>query len=240
MRVLVVEDDLTLQHGLKQILESAGHSTEVSGDGSEADALLATQSYDLVVLDLGLPGMDGICVLKRLRARRQTLPVLILSARDAIEQRVEGLDGGADDYLTKPFELAEFRARVRALLRRGQGAVVALGDLEWSWENRQAAVRQELLALSPHESTLLEIFVSAPERIVTKASLRQRIGDESDEAPDNMVEVYIHRLRRKLAGARLEIRTVRGLGYMLHELEPGVVAAVTAPDAGSDREPPAA
>ena len=217
MRVLVVEDDPTLQNGLQQILAAVGHQVEVSGDGGEADALLATGSYDLVVLDLGLPGMDGLNVLKRLRARKQTVPVLVLSARDATEQRVAGLDQGADDYLTKPFELTELRARVRALLRRGQGAVVRLGALEWSWENRQATVEQATLALSPHESTILEALVSAPERIVTKASLRLRIGDSGDEAPDNMVEVYIHRLRRKLAGAALEIRTVRGLGYMLHE-----------------------
>jgi len=219
MRVLVVEDDLTLQRGLQQILETAGHRAEISGDGSEANLLLATESYDLVVLDLGLPGMDGIDVLKRLRARKQTLPVLILSARDATEQRVAGLDHGADDYLTKPFELSEFRARVRALLRRGQAAVMRLGAIEWSWENRQASVNQTLLALSPHESTMLEALLQNPEKIVTKDSMRQRIGDDRSASLDNMVEVYIHRLRRKLVGAGVEIRTVRGLGYMLHELE---------------------
>ena len=217
VRVLLAEDDLTLQRGLAQVLGEAGHQTVVVGNGAHADTLLATESFDLVVLDLGLPGMDGIEVLERLRQRRQTLAVLILSARDRTLDRVHGLDRGADDYLTKPFELAEFEARVRALLRRGQGASFKLGRLEWFRDRREAAVGKTALALSRHEINLLEALVQVPRRIVAKHTLAQLLGEDGAAAADNMVEVYIHRLRRKLADAEVEIGTVRGLGYRLIE-----------------------
>ena len=218
MDVLLAEDDLTLQLGLRQVLTAAGHQTIVAADGAHADTLLATESFDLLVLDLGLPKLDGLAVLQRLRQRKQSLPVLILSARDRTEDRVRGLDTGADDYLTKPFELDEFEARVRALLRRGQGATLVLGTLEWSSENRQAWVDRAPLVLSPHELTVLESLLQSMGKIVTKATLARRLGAEDYAAGDNIVEVYIYRLRKKLAVARVEIRTVRGLGYLLHEL----------------------
>ena len=217
VRVLLAEDDLTLQRGLAQVLGEAGHQVVVVGNGAHADTLLATESFDLVVLDLGLPGMDGIEVLERLRQRRQTLAVLILSARDRTLDRVHGLDRGADDYMTKPFELAEFEARVRALLRRGQGASFRLGRLEWLWDRREAAIGETALALSRHEINLLEALVQVPRRIVAKNTLAQLLGEDGAAAADNMVEVYIHRLRRKLADAGVEIGTVRGLGYRLIE-----------------------
>lgn len=217
MRVLLVEDDLTLQRGLRQTLCDAGHRTVVASDGEHADTLLRGEPFDLVVLDLGLPGLDGIVVLERLRRRRQTTPVLVLSARDRTEDRVRGLDTGADDYLCKPFDLAEFEARVRAFMRRGQGATVRVGALEWSWESRQGRVGGAVLEMSRHEITILETLLQAPGRIVAKGVLARRIGDEVSAAADNMVEVYIHRLRRKLAQFNIEIRTVRGLGYALHE-----------------------
>ncbi len=221
MRVLLAEDDPTLQKGLAQVLGGAGHQAVVAGDGHQADTLLATETFDLVVLDLGLPRLDGIAVLERLRRRRQTVPVLILSARDRTQDRVLGLDRGADDYMTKPFELSEFEARVRALLRRGQGAAFRIGRLEWSWDRREASVDGEVLALSRHEVSLLESLVQSSGRTVAKAALAMLLGEDGTPAGDNMVEVYVHRLRRKLADAGLEIRTVRGLGYRLHEIDGG-------------------
>lgn len=213
MRVLLVEDDVTLQLGLEQVLMDAGHQAIVAGDGLHADTLLTTEPFDLVVLDLGLPKMDGIQVLERLRRRRQTLPVLILSARDQTLDRVRGLDSGADDYMTKPFELSEFEARVRALLRRGQGASICIGRLEWFWERREATIDGQTLALTRHEGSLLEAFVQSAGRVVAKEILAHRLGDDGAVAGDNLVEVYIHRLRRKLIEAHVKIRTVRGLGY---------------------------
>jgi two-component system, OmpR family, response regulator len=213
LKVLVAEDDATLQRGLQFVLETIGHQTTIVGDGVHADTLLATEAFDLVVLDLGLPGVDGLAVLQRLRRRRQVTPVLILSARDRTEDRVQGLDSGADDYLTKPFELSEFEARVRALLRRGQGATVEIGKLQWSWTDRQARIADVEIALSQHEATLIEALMQTPGKVVAKQLLASRIGG------DNMVEVYIHRLRRKLTDAGVELRTVRGFGYLLREID---------------------
>jgi DNA-binding response OmpR family regulator len=218
MRVLLAEDDPTLRMGLIQALAGAGHEAIAAADGAHADTLLATSDFDLLVLDLGLPRMDGLDVLARLRARREainrSLPVLILSARDSMEARVRGLDGGADDYLTKPFDLREFEARVRALLRRGHSTTLAIGRLEWDWEGRQGTIDGRPLACSPHETALIEVLLRKAGRIVTKANLANLIGDDG-VAVENKVEVYIHRLRRKMTDAGIEIRNVRGLGYLL-------------------------
>jgi len=156
-------------------------------------------------------------VLRRLRARRRQLPVLILSARDRTEDRITGLNSGADDYLPKPFDLAEFEARVRALLRRGHGAVTCFGRLEWHWESRQALVDGTALSLSPKDLILLESLLQQAGKVVNKESLAWRMGDADLAAGENMVEVYIHRMRRKLAPAGLAILTVRGVGYLLRE-----------------------
>jgi DNA-binding response OmpR family regulator len=218
MRVLLAEDDPTLRTGLMQALAQAGHDAVGAVDGAHADTLLATEDFDLLVLDLGLPRMDGMDVLGRLRARREpanrAVPVLILSARDNMEARVRGLDAGADDYLTKPFDLPEFEARVRALLRRGQSKILTVGRLAWDPDARFASIEGRALALSPHETAVVEALVRKVGRIVSKSHLASLIGDEG-LAADNKVEVYVHRLRRKLVDAELEIRNVRGLGYVL-------------------------
>ncbi len=217
MRVLLAEDDLILQRGLKQTLRDAGHQAIVVSDGMHADTLLRTEPFDLVVLDLGLPRLDGIAVLERLRRRGQSTSVLILSARDRTEDRVRGLDTGADDYMCKPFDLAEFEARVRAFARRGHVSSIRVAALEWSWEHRAGQIGGEELELLKNEVTILEALLQNPGKIVPKDVLARRIGDEESSAGDNTVEVYIHRLRRKLAPAGVEIRTIRGLGYLLRE-----------------------
>ncbi len=222
MRVLLAEDDPTLRNGLLQVLTSAGHDAIGVADGSHADTMLATEDFDLLVLDLGLPRVDGLDVLSRLRARRDrsngSMPVLILSARDSIEARVRGLDGGADDYLTKPFDLPEFEARVRALMRRGQTEGTVIGGLAWDWATRQGRIGDAMLTLSRNETELLEALLKRTGRIVPKGDLARRIGDQGVSA-DNKVEVYVHRLRRKLGDAKVEIRNVRGLGYLLRPLD---------------------
>jgi two-component system OmpR family response regulator len=221
MRILVVEDDAALRDGLKAVLERAGHHAAVTGDGVEADDRLTHEAFDLVVLDIGLPHMDGLTVLRRMRQRKQATPALILSARDQIADRVRGLDLGADDYLSKPFDRSEFEARVRALLRRSRGAVAEFGALTWSWESHQGWIGEQSLTLTKNETIVIEALLHAPGRIVSKASLAQRAAAADDEpSSDNSVEVYIYRLRRKLEPAGLKIRTVRGLGYSLQAAEP--------------------
>jgi DNA-binding response OmpR family regulator len=215
MRILVVEDDAALRSGLKTVLERAGYRAVVTGDGVEADDCLTQDAFDLVVLDIGLPRMDGLTVLRRMRERGQTTPALILSARNQIADRVRGLDLGADDYLSKPFERDEFEARVRALLRRGRGTTVEYGTLKWSWESHQGWIDDQPLTLTKSEAIVLEALLRTPGRIMTKAALAQRAATDDEPASDNSVEVYIYRLRRKIEPAGLEIKTVRGLGYLL-------------------------
>ena len=215
MRILIAEDDPTIQRGIEAALGNCGHSATIAADGAHADLLLKAEPFDLLILDLGLPKLDGIAVLKRLRARNQTLPVLILSARDTTLERIAGLDSGADDYMIKPFDLSEFEARVRALLRRGRGNRLEVGRFGWDQDRRQASIDGIPVDLSAQETKLLESLIHSYDKTVTKTSLGNLLAEDREVDAGNLLEVYIHRLRRKLAGSGVEIRTIRGLGYRL-------------------------
>ncbi|HSC78838.1 MAG TPA: response regulator [Chitinolyticbacter sp.] len=217
MRILLVEDHQTLAEAIATALKQAGFAVDHASDGAEADHVLLTQSYQLVVLDLALPRLDGWEVLRRLRNRRNRVPVLILTAHGAIEDRVRGLDLGADDYLAKPFELAELEARARALIRRAHGleqAQLAYGPLGYDTLGRLFTLKGCPLALTPREHSVLELLMLRAGRAVAKETLTDQVfGMESGSA--EAIEIYVHRLRRKLADAEIGIVTLRGIGYML-------------------------
>jgi len=218
--ILVVEDDAVLRDGLSRSLRNAGYAVEAADDGRLADQLLSVHSFDLVVLDLGLPGIDGMEVLRRLRRRACNVPVLILTARDSVADRVTGLDVGADDYLVKPFELAELEARVRALMRRAQSVAAARinhGALTLDTAARRAFVGEDALDLSAREVALLEALLLSAGRVVSKDQLADRLYGVSDEVGPNAIEVFVHRLRRKIEAAGVSIRTIRGLGYLVEK-----------------------
>lgn len=217
MRVLVVEDDSVISDAVAKALRSAGFAVDALDSGPAADRQLGGEVFDAVVLDLGLPGIDGFEVLRRLRARRSNTPVIILTARDALHDRVRGLDMGADDYLVKPFRIEELAARVRALVRRSQGGAteVVLGGLRFETATRTAFSGDRRLDLSARETTLLELLLRRAGRVVSKEALLQGTYDWDTAVAPNAIEVQVSRLRRKLAPVGLDIRTVRGLGYLL-------------------------
>ncbi|HYA37984.1 MAG TPA: response regulator [Candidatus Methylomirabilis sp.] len=220
MRILIAEDDAVLSDGLQRTLRQSSYAVECATTGDEADAKLSSQTYGLVILDLGLPRMDGLEVLRHLRARGSRTPVLILTARDRLEDRVAGLDMGADDYLVKPFQLAELEARVRALIRRGQGgtgSVIELGPLRYDMKGRRVFIRDEPVELSARELGVFEVLVLRIGRVVSKEDLVAHLVDEGDGINSGAIEVYVHRLRKKLEDAQVLIRTVRGLGYLLEK-----------------------
>ena len=186
--------------------------------GVQADAALTGNRFDLLILDLGLPGMDGFEVLRRARARGARLPVLILTAKDGVNDRVRGLDLGADDYLAKPFDLVELQARVRALSRRGEdstGSLVHIGKLKFDKINRAAWIGERPIDLSARELSVLEALLRRPGRLVNKEQLVDGVYEWGESVTANAIEVYIHRLRKKLEGSNVRIATVRGLGYCL-------------------------
>ncbi|MFM7567863.1 MAG: response regulator [Betaproteobacteria bacterium] len=218
MRVLLAEDDRTLADGLCRALRSSGNAVDHVEDGQSADTALTAQSYDLVILDLGLPRLAGLEVLKRLRGRGTGTPVLILTAADSVEQRVRGLDLGADDFMAKPFALSELEARIRALVRRGMGASstsLKLGMLSYDQVGRQAWVAEQAIELSARELALLEILLQRNGRLVNKEQIVEHLCGWGEEVSHNAIEVYVHRLRKKLEGGDVRIATVRGLGYSL-------------------------
>lgn len=217
MRILVVEDDADLGDALVRRLRREGHAVDWQRDGQGADEVLRYQRYDLLVLDIGLPKRDGFAVLRALRGRGDRTPVLMLTARSDIEDRVDALDVGADDYLSKPFDSREFDARCRALLRRSQGlasGVTVLGSLVFDRAAKTAALAGVQLDLPRREYRLLEIFIGNPGRVLSKDSIASQLFDFDDEAGGNAIELYVGRLRRKLGDA-VSIRTMRGLGYVM-------------------------
>jgi len=220
MRILIAEDDPLLADGLQRALRQTGYATDCVKDGQAADSALTTQQFDLLILDIGLPGMDGFHVLRRARERNLQLPVLILTALDAVENRVRGLDLGADDYLVKPFELSELEARVRALTRRARGSAasrVSHGALVFDPVGRSASIAGQPLDLSAREIALLEIFLARTGRVVNKDQIIDLLCQWGEEVSANAVEVYVHRLRKKLEPAEVRLTTLRGLGYCLEK-----------------------
>lgn len=221
MRILVVEDDAEIGAAVRGRLTRLGHAVDLETDGGVANSLLAVETFDLIVLDVMLPTLDGFAILRNLRTAGRTTPVLLLTARSAIDDRVSGLALGADDYLVKPFDYREFEARVQALLRRGSGHahdVVRLGGLVIDRTNRLAELDKNPFPLSRQEFALLEILVSRPQRVFSKEELLSLLFNFDKEPTANAVEQYVTRVRKKLQGAGVEIRTVRGIGYQIATL----------------------
>lgn len=216
MRLLLVEDDHMIGEAVLDVLRAESYAVDWVRDGRLADAALASQAYDLVLLDLGLPGQDGIDVLRALRARKQRIPVLIATARDAVAQRIKGLDEGADDYLLKPYDLGELLARVRALLRRAAGRAEPQYEYQGVTINpatREAAVNGVAVTLSSREWAVLAPLLARPGAVLSRAQLEEKIFGWDDEVSSNAIEVYVHGLRKKLGSAL--IQNVRGVGYMV-------------------------
>ncbi len=218
MHILVVEDDPVLADALFRALRKADYAVDVVKDGLAADHILTTAHFDLVILDLGLPKMDGLEVLRRLRQRANAVPVLILTAQDSLENRVNGLDLGADDYLSKPFQLRELEARARALIRRGHsgmGAQLKCGKLMFDTSSRLATLAGMTLDLSARELCVLETLLLQAGKVVGKDMLGEQLSSSEEDLSSNAIEVYVHRLRKKLEDSDVNIRTLRGLGYLL-------------------------
>ena len=218
MRILLAEDDAVLGDAIFVHLKHGGHAVDWVRDGSAADAALRAQTFDIVVLDLGLPRQSGRDVLRRMRDRASVTPVLIITAADALDDRVALLDAGADDYLVKPFALAELEARVRALIRRSHGRdrnVVVHGPLSFDAAARTATVDGDLLDLSAREIAILELLLMRSGRVIGKEQFVEHLCGFDDDVTANAIEVYVHRLRRKLDPVGIHVQTVRGLGYFL-------------------------
>lgn len=218
MRILLVEDNEALADGLSAILKSTGHAVDVVRDGASADAAIASESFDLVILDLTLPEMDGLDVLRAMRARRSKAAVLILTARGAPEERVRGLDLGADDYMIKPFDISEFEARVRMLLRRQAGlrsAAITFGGIALDLNSRSFSADGAPLDIPAREVGLLEILFMRAGKVVAKEAIMQSLAAFDDDLSANAIEQYVSRLRKRLAPHGLTVRTARGIGYYL-------------------------
>lgn len=217
-RILLVEDDPALQRGLAATLRASGYAVDTAGDGASAVEIARKEPYAVLILDVGLPDFSGFEVLKRLRQRGFKTPILVLTARDTVQDRVTGLDLGADDYLLKPFEPSELEARIRALLRRGQGdpaPVVTIGNLVIDRSLGTASVHGRQLDLRRREWAVLERLVARPGKLVSKERLTDEVFGFDEPVAPNAIEVYVARLRKKLEPDGPHIRTLRGLGYML-------------------------
>jgi DNA-binding response OmpR family regulator len=223
MRILVVEDEKRIAEFLSRGLERGGYAVDVAGDGNSAIEMVHATEYDLIILDLGLPDIDGMAVLKKIRTRKTSPPVLILSARDAVDDRVKGLEGGADDYLVKPFAFVELLARVRVLLRRGQPTPERLqvGDLSLDCIRRKVTRAGENIELAPKEFSILEYLMRNRGRPLSRTMIVEHVWDMDYDGLTNIVDVYIRHLRSKIDEKWSDkmISTVRGIGYMLDSQE---------------------
>lgn len=218
MRILLVEDNHELAAWLAKALRQGHHVVDIAHDGEDAEHLLGVAAFDVVILDLSLPRLDGMSVLRRLRRRGGKVPVIILTAHASLEGRVAGLDAGADDYLAKPFEIAELEARIRAIVRRGHDqatSLVAVGDLVFDGATRRFSIAEAPVSLTPREHAVLEHLFMNAGKTVGKASLSDHVFGFDDIADANSIEIYVHRVRKKLEGSEVEIATLRGLGYLL-------------------------
>ena len=221
MRILLTEDNIALADGLSAILRGTGHAVDVVHDGASANAVIAAENFDLVILDLNLPEMDGLDVLRAMRARQNQAAVLILTARGTPEERVKGLDLGADDYLIKPFDIAEFEARVRVLLRRQAGlrsATVGFGSISFDLNSRTFSSGATPLDIPARELGLLEILFMRAGKVVAKEAIIQSLTAFDDDISSNAIEQYVSRLRKRLSPYGLTVKTARGIGYYLDKL----------------------
>lgn len=218
MRLLLIEDSAKLAEWLAKALRAGGYAVDTAQDGKVADQLLFTETYDAVILDLALPSMDGLTVLRRLRARGTTVPVMVLTARGELNDRVAGLNLGADDYLAKPFELAELEARLHALIRRAHGvgeSVLTLGPLRYDSVGRVFTLAGATLVLRPKEHAVLEVLLLRGGKAISKDKLFEKVFSVDATTGADVVDIYIHRLRKQLADSGVAIITLRGLGYLL-------------------------
>ena len=222
LKLFLAEDDAILADALKSGLTKNGFEVDWETDGFEAEKRLVNGQYDVAILDIGLPTVDGLTVLRRVRMLKASLPILLLTALDGLDNRVAGLDAGADDYLAKPFEFPELEARLRALLRRSQilpPSAQQLGQLKLDRAAQRAWYGTTPLDLSARELAVLDVLMSQRDRVVTKEQIAAELTDETGDVGLNAIEVYVHRLRKKLEPCQVGIRTVRGLGYLLEQQE---------------------
>ena len=222
MKILLVEDDAALGHAMSTSLNRAGYTVNWAHDGYEADIALHDNVYDAVILDLGLPKIDGFEVLKRMRDRKVTAPVIILTARDDLDDRIKGLDLGADDYLTKPFKLPELEARLRAQIRRNNAilaSTIEYGPLVLNITDKMLTMNGEQMLLSPREFSVLEMLLSRVGRVVSKEAIVEALCKWDEGVGNNAIEVYIHRIRKKLEPIGINVLTIRGLGYLLQKAQ---------------------
>lgn len=217
MKILLIEDDDLVADSLARALRGSGYVVDCVGDGTHAETAVKTEPYDAVILDLGLPEMDGLEFLRRIRAKKIGVPVLILTARDSYEERIEGLDCGANDYVTKPFHLGELEARVRALLRLSvsNATAVNVGELTFDTVRRVLRKGEELIELSPREYAVLEILIHNIGSLVTKQKMASLLSDWDASVTFNAIDIIVHRLRKKLEPYGLKLQTIRGLGFLV-------------------------
>jgi two-component system OmpR family response regulator len=221
MRLLIVEDDAELRTALETLLTQKGYRAEGLGNGREALNVLLSQEYDLAIIDLALPELDGLSLIRQLRKQSRGLPILIITARDAVDERVAGLDAGADDYLVKPFEMQELEARARALIRRSRSdraQAIRLGPLELTVGQPRIYLSGVPLDLTAREFALLELLAVRAGKVVNKDHIASRLARAGEALSDTAIEVAVHRLRRRLEPYNLHVRTVRGFGYLLETL----------------------